>query len=63
MALLMDAIVCRPVPRSSEEGGPERPSKEGEHYSIIRKIGEGSFGVIYLGKVWELDAVGHLTSP
>lgn len=47
---LIGATLCRPAPRSTEEGGPERPSKEGEHYSIIRKIGEGSFGVIYLGR-------------
>ena len=43
--------LSRPVPGKDElEGSTERPSKVGDHYEVLRKIGEGSFGVIYLGR-------------
>lgn len=27
----------------------DRPSTYGEHYEVVKKIGEGSFGIIYEG--------------
>lgn len=42
-------IPYRPTAKHEDMGG-ERPSKVGEHYEVIRKIGEGSFGIIYLGR-------------
>ena len=51
-------ILCRPTPKPGHEEDTERPAKEGDHYTLIRKIGEGSFGIIYLGK-GKLDASIH----
>ncbi len=55
----------RPAPsKTSDEGALERPSKVGEHYEVIRKIGEGSFGVIYLGMwVWRAAALADAPAP
>ncbi len=46
---LLPWAVCGSPAKGNDDYTLDRPSTYGEHYEVIKKIGEGSFGIIYEG--------------